>query len=123
MEMSPRRILLVEESFTVQRMLSAMLKEEGFEVETANDGLQALAKARLEPRPELILTDFDMPELDGGGLCRAVKADKELGSLPVLVLTTLGETRDKIAGFQAGANDYIDKPKGPDDSRVLCARI
>jgi sigma-B regulation protein RsbU (phosphoserine phosphatase) len=121
--MSPRRILLVEDSSTMRRMLSAMLKEDGFEVETANDGLQALAKARLEPRPELILTDFDMPELDGAGLCRAVKADKELRSLPVLMLTTLGETRDKVAGFQAGADDYIEKPKGAEEFRVLCARI
>ena len=93
--MASRRILLVEDSSTMRRMLSTMLREEGFEVETANDGLQGLAKARLEPRPELILTDYEMPELDGAGLCRAVKADKELRSIPVLMLTTLGETREQ----------------------------
>ncbi len=76
--MEARRILLVEDSSTMRRMLSTMLKEEGFEVETANDGLQGLAKARLDPRPELILSDYEMPELDGAGLCRAVKSDKEL---------------------------------------------
>jgi phosphoserine phosphatase RsbU/P len=121
--MASRRLLLVEDSSTMRRMLSTMLKEEGYEVETANDGLQGLAKARMEPRPELILTDYEMPELDGAGLCQALKADKELRSIPVLMLTTLGEAQNKIAGLEAGADDYIEKPKGQDDFRVLCARI
>ena len=121
--MASRRILLVEDSSTMRRMLSTKLQEEGYEVETANDGLQGLAKARLEPRPELILTDYEMPELDGAGLCQALKADKELRSIPVLMLTTLGETADKIAGLEAGADDYILKPKSPDDFRVMFARI
>jgi len=121
--MAPRRLLLVEDSSTMRRMLSTLLKEAGFEVETANDGLQGLAKARLEPIPELILTDYEMPELDGAGLCQAVKADKELRLIPVLMLTTLGEAQKKIAGLEAGADDYIEKPKGLEDFHVLCARI
>jgi sigma-B regulation protein RsbU (phosphoserine phosphatase) len=100
-----------------------MLREEGFEVETANDGLQGLAKARIDPRPELILSDYEMPELDGAGLCQALKADKELRSIPVMMLTTLGEAQNKIAGLTAGADAYIEKPKGTDDFRVLCAQI
>ena len=91
--MASRRLLLVEDSSTMRRMLSTMLTEAGYEVETANDGLQGLAKARLDPRPELILTDYEMPELDGAGLCQALKADKELRSIPVLMLTTLGEAQ------------------------------
>jgi sigma-B regulation protein RsbU (phosphoserine phosphatase) len=127
--MAPRRILLVEDSSTMRRMLATMLKEvmiEGeaaFTVDTANDGLQGLAKARMEPRPELILTDYEMPELDGAGLCKAVKSDPELRSIPVLMLTTLGEARDKIAGLGAGADDYIEKPRGEEEFGVLCARI
>ena len=62
-----------------------------------------------------------MPELDGAGLCQALKADKELRSIPVLMLTTLGEAQSKIAGLEAGADDYIEKPKGQDDFRV-CVR-
>jgi serine phosphatase RsbU (regulator of sigma subunit) len=122
-QMASRRLLLVEDSSTMRRMLATMLKEQGYEVETANDGLQGLAKGRLEPQPELILTDYEMPELDGAGLCRAIKSDKELRSIPVLMLTTLGETQSKIAGLEAGADDYIEKPKGQDEFRVLCARI
>jgi sigma-B regulation protein RsbU (phosphoserine phosphatase) len=110
-------------------MLSTMLMEERvdgekcFEVATANDGVQALASARTEPLPELILTDYEMPELDGAGLCRAIKADNELRSIPILMLTTLGETHNKLAGLEAGADDYIQKPKGADEFRVLVARI
>jgi len=121
--MAPRRLLLVEDSNIMRKMISTWLREAGFEVETANDGLQGLAKARMEPLPEVILTDYEMPELDGAGLCKAVKADKELRSIPVLMLTTLGTAQNKIAGLEAGADDYIEKPKGMDDFDVLCARI
>src|SRR3954452_2799000 len=121
--MASRRLLLVEDSSTMRRMLAMYLKEEGYEVRTANDGNDGLAKAREEPRPELILTDYEMPDLDGAGFCRAVKADKELRSIPVLMLTTLGETHNKIAGLEAGADDYIQKPKGPEEFKEMFARI
>jgi sigma-B regulation protein RsbU (phosphoserine phosphatase) len=121
--MSSRRILLVEDSSTMRRMLSMMLTEQGYEVRTANDGVEGLAKAKEAPRPELILTDYEMPELDGPGFCRAVKADKELRTLPVLMLTTLSETQNKIAGLDSGADDYIQKPKSPDDVQEMFARI
>ncbi len=121
--MASRRILLVEDSSTMRRMLAMMLKEEDFDVKTANDGAEGLAKAREEPRPELILTDYEMPELDGAGLCQEIKKDKELRSIPVLMLTTLGETQNKIAGLEAGADDYIQKPKSPDEVQEMFARI
>jgi sigma-B regulation protein RsbU (phosphoserine phosphatase) len=121
--MAPRRILLVEDSSTMRRMLSMKLAEEGYEVSTANDGVQGLTKAREEPRPELILTDYEMPEMDGAGLCRAIKEDKALRSIPVLMLTTLSETENKIAGLEAGADEYIVKPKSPDDFKILFAQI
>ena len=118
-----RRLLLVEDSSTMRRMISTLLKDEGYEVKTANDGLEGLAKAREEPQPELIITDFEMPELDGAGLCRQLKADKELRALPVLLLTTLGEIKSRIEGLDAGADDYIQKPKSPEDIQELFARI
>jgi sigma-B regulation protein RsbU (phosphoserine phosphatase) len=121
--MGSRRVLLVEDSSTMRRMLAMKLQDEGFEVVTANDGVQGLAKAREEPRPELILTDYEMPEMDGAGLCKAVKADPELRSIPILMLTTLGELDNKIAGLEAGADDYILKPKSPDDFREMFTRM
>lgn len=121
--MASRRLLLVEDSSTMRRMISTLLGDEGYEVRTAVDGNDGLVKAREEPRPDLILSDYEMPELDGAGFCRAVKEDKELRTIPVLLLTTLGETKNKVTGLDAGADDYIQKPKSPDDIQELFARI
>ena len=121
--MASRRLLLVEDSSTMRRMLSTLIADQGYEVKTAVDGVDGLAKAREDPRPELILTDYEMPELDGADLCRAIKADKELRSIPVLMLTTLGEIKNKVTGLDAGADDYITKPKSPDDIQELFARL
>lgn len=121
--MASRRILLVEDSSTMRRMLSMKLQDEGYEVSTAADGKEGLVKAAEEPHPELILTDYEMPELDGAGLCHAVKDDKTLRTIPILLLTTLGEIDNKVAGLEAGADDYILKPKSPDDFREMFKRI
>ncbi len=121
--MASRRLLLVEDSSTMRRMISSLLSDEGYEVKTAVDGGDGLGKAREDPRPELILTDYEMPEMDGAGLCRTLKEDRELRSIPVLLLTTLGETHNKVEGLDAGADDYIQKPKSPDEIKELFARI
>jgi sigma-B regulation protein RsbU (phosphoserine phosphatase) len=121
--MSSRRILLVEDSSTMRRMLGTLLLEGGYDVVTASDGVEGLAKAKDEPRPELILTDYEMPGLDGPALCKGVKADADLRTIPVLMLTTLGETSNKVTGLESGADDYIQKPKCPDDIREMFARI
>src|SRR4051794_20593574 len=107
--MAPRRLLLVEDSSTMRRMIASLLGDEGYQVRTAVDGRDGLVKAREQPRPELILSDFEMPELDGAAFCREVKSDKELRPIPVLMLTTLGEIENKLAGFESGADDYIQK--------------
>ncbi len=117
-----RRLLLVEDSSTMRRMIAAWLQQEGYEVATAGDGREGLEKAR-EVAPELIVTDFEMPELDGPGLCRALKADEALRSIPVLMLTTLGATESKVQGLDAGADDYIEKPKSPQEVPEIFARI
>src|SRR5215831_16314212 len=121
--MASRRILLVEDSSTMRRMLSMKIQDEGYEVITANDGVEGLAKAAEEPHPDLILTDYEMPEMDGAGLCRAVKSDKTLRTIPILMLTTLAEIDSKVAGLEAGADDYILKPKSPDDFREMFKRV
>ncbi|WP_165224101.1 PP2C family protein-serine/threonine phosphatase [Aquisphaera insulae] len=121
--MAARRILLIEDSSTMRRMLGMMLKGEGYDVRTAVDGMDGLVKAREEPRPELIITDYEMPELDGAGVCREVKKDKDLRTIPLIMLTTLGEVQNKIAGLEAGADDYIQKPKSPDEVQEMFARI
>ena len=118
----PRRILLVDDSSTMRRMIGALLQGEGYEVAAAVDGRDGLAKAR-EQRPELILTDYEMPELDGPGFCQALKADPTLRPIPVIMLTTLGASEHKVVGLDAGADDYIEKPKGPSEVQEIFARI
>ena len=121
--MAARRLLLVEDSSTMRRMISTLLKDEGYEITTAVDGKDGLAKAFEVPPPDLILTDYEMPELDGAGLCREVKRHVGLRSIPVLMLTTLSETQHKITGLDAGADDYIQKPRSPEEIQELFARI
>lgn len=120
--MAARRLLLVDDSSTMRRMISALLTDEGYAVDLAVDGRDGLARAA-ELRPELILSDYEMPELNGPEFCRALKADPTLQNLPVLLLTTLGATESKLAGLNAGADDYIQKPKGPGEVQELFARI
>jgi sigma-B regulation protein RsbU (phosphoserine phosphatase) len=117
-----RRLLLVEDSSMMRRMISAMLTDEGYEVAQAVDGRDGLTKAR-EFGPELILSDYEMPELDGPGLCKELKADAELRAIPVLMLTTLGATESKVIGLDAGADDYMQKPQSPQEVQEVFARI
>jgi phosphoserine phosphatase RsbU/P len=117
-----RRLLLVEDSSTMRRMIAGFLQQEGYEVSTACDGRDGLEKAR-EVTPELILTDYEMPELDGPGFCQALKADGVLRTIPVIMLTTLGATESKVIGLDAGADDYIEKPRSPQEIQEIFARI
>ncbi|MFO0959113.1 MAG: SpoIIE family protein phosphatase [Isosphaeraceae bacterium] len=117
-----RRLLLVEDSSIMRRMISALLEEEGYEVALAVDGKDGLAKVR-EVSPELVVSDYEMPELDGPGFCRALKADPELRAIPVVMLTTLGAVESKVIGLDAGADDYIQKPQSPQDVQEIFARI
>jgi sigma-B regulation protein RsbU (phosphoserine phosphatase) len=107
----------------MRRMLAMKLAEQGYEVLTANDGAEGLARVREKPHPELIITDFEMPEMDGAGLCRQIKQDREIPDIPVIVMTSLGEADKESAGLEAGADDYIQKPRSPEDFQGLFARI
>lgn len=116
------RLLLVDDSVMMRKMIASHLQQEGYEVETACDGHEGLEKA-LAWSPELIVTDFEMPGLDGPGLCRALKADRDLRAIPVIMLTSLGATESKVHGLDSGADDYIEKPKSPADIQEIFARI
>jgi sigma-B regulation protein RsbU (phosphoserine phosphatase) len=117
-----RRLLVVEDSPIMRRMISALLEDEGYTVDLANDGKQGLERAR-ELVPELILSDYEMPEMDGPTLCQALKADEQLRSIPVIMLTSLGQTESKVIGLDAGADDYIQKPQSPNEVQEVFARI
>ncbi len=103
------RVLLVDDSDVVRRHSGAILADAGYEVILAVDGEEGLAKVRTE-RPDLVLSDVEMPKRDGFSLCKAIKDDPVFGHLPVVICSSLGETSDLERGFDAGADDYLVKP-------------
>jgi PAS domain S-box-containing protein len=112
-------ILIAEDSPTQAAQLAHLLEQHGYLVTTAADGREALAL--LERRtPTLVITDIVMPELDGYGLCKAIKADKKLKGIPVMLLTTLSNPQDVIRGLECGADNFLRKPY---DERYLLSRI
>ncbi|HEY5490600.1 MAG TPA: response regulator, partial [Gemmatimonadaceae bacterium] len=112
-------ILIAEDSPTQAAQLAHLLEQRGYSVTTAANGREALAL--LERRkPTLVITDIVMPELDGYGLCKAIKADKKLKGIPVMLLTTLSNPQDIIRGLECGADNFLRKPY---DERYLLSRI
>jgi two-component system response regulator MprA len=101
------RILVVDDEPQLRRALERALKLEGYEVELAADGEQALA-AVAASRPDAIVLDVLMPKLDGLGVCRALRAGDD--HTPVLMLTARDAVQDRVDGLDAGADDYVVKP-------------
>lgn len=104
----PRRILVVDDALTVRELQRSILERAGFVVTMASDGREALERLD-EADPDLVLTDVEMPELDGLGLTRAIRALDRWTNLPVVILTSRSEDADRQAGLEAGADAYIVK--------------
>jgi two-component system, OmpR family, response regulator ChvI len=111
-----RRLLLVDDDVSLVRILSAALTEEEFVVESAHDGAAALRLVE-SSRPDLVILDVLLPEIDGLSLCRRIRAR---GTTPIILLSSRAEEVDRVAGLEMGADDYITKPFS---TRELCARI
>jgi DNA-binding response OmpR family regulator len=114
------RILVVEDSRTQAEYLTHLLVQEGYTVGQAGDGREALAAIRKNP-PALVLTDIIMPEMDGYELCRAIRADRTMAQIPVILVTQLYDPADVLRGLEAGADNFIVKPYDPEQvySRVI----
>ena len=113
------RVLLVDDTPENLHLMHGLLKDR-YRVLLANGGMAALRLARLEPRPDLILLDIMMPELDGYAVCEALKADPETAPIPVIFLTARSQVEDEERGFRSGCVDYITKPISPP---TLLARV
>jgi len=107
--MEKQKILLVDDEEDILDFLELILEEQGYSVIKASSGREALAAAQMH-RPELILLDVMMPEMDGWEVLKLLKADEEITDIPVAMLTAKTEMKDKIQGLQEGAIDYICKP-------------
>lgn len=107
-------VLLADDSPLIHRHTVPILEDDGYVVLSAHDGAQGLEIARSR-RVDLVITDVEMPNMDGYDLCRAVKADPAMAHVPVLICSTLGEAADLERGFDAGADDYLVKPVLPEE--------
>jgi len=114
-----RRILVVDDALTVRELQRSILERAGFDVRVANDGKQALSRLAEEPS-DLVLTDIEMPNMDGFGLTEAIRAHPSLTNIPVLILSSRSSETDRQRGLEAGADGYIIK-SGFDEGSLLAA--
>jgi len=119
MEKKEYRILLVDDEADVLEFVGYNLKREGYEVYTAQNGEDAIKKAK-EILPHLTLLDVMMPKMDGMETCEELRRIPEVKDSIIVFLTARGEDYSQIAGFDAGADDYVTKPVKP---KVLTSRI
>jgi two-component system chemotaxis sensor kinase CheA len=114
-----RRILVVDDALTVRELQRSILERAGFEVRIAADGSEALAKLAEEPS-DLVLTDVEMPIMDGFALTEAIRAHPSVANIPVLILTSRASEADRQRGLDVGADGYIIK-SGFDEGSLLTA--
>lgn len=115
----PLNVLLVDDSPSVRTELGAALRARGVQVSTADNGLLAMSAA-LKQEPDLVLTDVEMPEMDGWTLLRMARARKKLAHIPIVFLTALSDDMSRLQGYRMGVDDYLPKTLPPDE---ILARI
>src|SRR5271163_2599306 len=113
------RVLIVEDDADIRELIRYNLAQEGFVVEEAADGTQALEKVKRRV-PDLLLLDLMLPGMPGLQVCRQMRAERETAHLPILIVTAKGTEVDKVLGLEMGADDYVVKPFSP---RELIARV
>ena len=114
-----RKILIVDDEPVLVETIAYNLEQAGYEVTTAADGASALEVARHE-RPDLVILDIMLPEMDGLEVCRLLRRENSTATTPIMMLTAKGEEIDRVVGLEVGADDYVTKPFG---RRELLARV
>jgi class 3 adenylate cyclase/CheY-like chemotaxis protein len=115
----PPRVLIVDDNENNRAILAARLTAQGYSTLEACDGLEALDAARRDA-PDLILLDVTMPRMDGLEACRRLRSDPSLGFVPIILVTARADSKDVVAGLEAGADEYLTKPV---DQQALVARV
>jgi two-component system phosphate regulon response regulator PhoB len=113
------KILIVEDEIDVADLLAHHLRNEGFSVEIATNGLNALSAVKNQP-PALVVLDLMLPEISGFDLCRMIKSSPGTNKVPIVMLSARTQEIDRVLGFELGADDYVVKPFSP---RELVLRI
>jgi len=118
-----KRVLVVDDDRVIQQLLEVNLQLEGYDVvATASDGREALDKIA-ELKPDLVILDVMMPKMDGLEVCRHLKADPKLASIPVILLSARAQDLDIREGIEIGANAYLTKPFDPVELLEVVGRL
>jgi two-component system chemotaxis response regulator CheY len=110
----PKHILIVDDSKTVRNLVAFIMKKEGFRVTTAEDGLDGLEKLYAADQVDLIVSDVNMPRMDGFTFIKNVREQEAYRDIPIVVLSTEGQDKDIQTGLTLGANLYMVKPAQPE---------
>jgi len=113
------KILIVDDDLDTLRLVGLMLQHQGYRINAASNGMQAISMA-LTDKPDLILLDIMMPEMDGYEVARKLRSDQNTNTIPIIMFTAKTQVDDKVEGFEAGADDYLTKPTQP---RELFAHV
>jgi len=113
-----RRILVADDDRDMRALLCTFLRKWDYEVVAADDGEQAWRALQAPGAPRLAIVDWQMPRLDGAALCRRVRNTPGLGNRYLILLTAKDQTQDLVAGFEAGADDYLTKPFAREELRA-----
>lgn len=114
-----KKILVVEDEQDIAQLVQHYLQKEGFRSVTAMSGVEALKKVK-EEKPDLIVLDLMLPEMDGLDVCKRVRSAPDTAKIPIIILTAKVEESDTIVGLELGADDYVTKPFSP---KALVARV
>lgn len=114
-----KKILIVEDEQDILQLVRHYLEKEGFRPVTAMSGLEALKKVK-EDKPDLVVLDLMLPEMDGLEVCKRLRSVPDTAMLPILMLTAKAEESDTVVGLELGADDYVTKPFSP---KTLVARV
>ncbi|WP_439598647.1 response regulator [Falsiroseomonas sp.] len=117
-----KRVMTVDDSRTMREMVAFTLRKAGFEVSEAADGKLALAALQAAP-VDVVITDLNMPNMDGVALIRALRADPRMRAVPILMLTTESEASKKAEGKSAGATGWLVKPFDPEKLVDVVKRV
>jgi DNA-binding response OmpR family regulator len=116
---TPKKILIVEDERDILQLVKLYLEKDGFRTATAMTGSEALKQVKAE-KPDLIVLDLMLPEIDGLEVCKRLRSNADTAMLPIIMLTAKAEESDTIVGLELGADDYVTKPFSP---KTLVARV